>query len=66
MDLACAAFVGAADHDILELSAYLLGDGFGILGKYPIPKISIYGIAKTFSSFVSSHTVTNGSSNLFL
>ena len=52
IDIACAAFVGLADHDILELSAYLLGDGYCILGKYPTPKIAIYGIAKTFSPSV--------------
>jgi len=52
IDLACAAFVGAADHEILELSAYVLGDGFGILGKYPNPETSIYGITNVFSPIV--------------
>ncbi len=60
VDLACAAFVGVADHDILELSVYLTGDGFGVLGKYPLPKISIYGIAKTFSPYVGSYENIEG------
>jgi len=41
------------DSDILELSAYLLGDGFGILGKYPKPEISVFGITNVFSPIVS-------------
>ena len=48
VDLACAPFVGGVDNDILELSAYFLGDGFGILGKYPTPEVSVYGITNVF------------------
>lgn len=53
VDLACAPFVGGSDHNILELSAYGLGDVFGILGKYPNPEISVYGITKVFSPSVN-------------
>ena len=53
--MACAAFVGGKDHDILELSAYTGGNGYGILGKYPAPKTSVYGIIKIFSPIVSSY-----------
>jgi len=53
VDLACVPFVGGVDNDILELSAYLLGDGFGILGKYPTPEVSVYGITHVFSPIVS-------------
>lgn len=53
MDLACAPFTGSSDYGTMELAAYLLGDEFGILGKYPTPKSSIYGIFEMFSIKVS-------------
>jgi len=53
VDLACTAFfTGYNDRDSMELAAYLLGDDFGILGKYPTRKTSIYGIVMIFSYYV--------------
>ena len=37
------------DRESMELAVYLLGDEFGILGKYPIAETSIYGIFMIFS-----------------
>ncbi len=56
VDLACAPFTGSSDYGTMELAAYLLGDEFGILGKYPTPKSSIYGIFEMFSIKVSGYS----------
>jgi len=49
VDLACSAFTASSDDTTRELAAYISDDGFGILGQYPIPQTSVYGIFMTFS-----------------
>ncbi len=49
VDLACVPYTGTVGRDIMELAVYITGQGWAILGKYPIPKSSMSGIFEIFS-----------------
>lgn len=49
VDIACMAFSGVANNDILDLTVFVSGYGYGILTRYPIPRTLYYGHLMIFS-----------------
>ena len=53
IDLGLAPFT--VKRGILDLAVYIIGDGFGMLVKYPMPRTAIDGPIKVFSLYVCKY-----------